>query len=194
MATKLYVNESGTPKLISIEDAGAVKTVNGVAPDGQGAVVIDAVPPAITVSAVTLAAGTTATVEKSGTDKAPVFTFGIPQGLKGDAGEKGEKGEKGDKGDTGATGPQGPQGPAGEAGGSAYPTVSDPTYNSSKARLLAPSGGTWSCWGYVYSYDNSESGGSQDTYVSVKVAGGGTIANYRYSDGRSHHIKCLRIG
>lgn len=107
MATKLYVNDSGTPKLITIEDAGAVKTVNGVAPDDQGAVVVDAVPPAITVSAVTLAAGAAATVEKSGTDKAPVFTFGIPQGQKGDTGPQGEKGEKGD---TGATGPQGPAG------------------------------------------------------------------------------------
>ena len=62
---------------------------------------VDATPPAITVAATTLAAGSKATVTKSGTDKAPEFTFGIP------------KGEKGDKGDTGARGPQGPQGPAG---------------------------------------------------------------------------------
>lgn len=65
---------------------------------------VDATPPAITVAATTLAAGSKATVTKSGTDKAPEFTFGIP---------KGEKGDKGDKGDTGARGPQGPQGPAG---------------------------------------------------------------------------------
>lgn len=68
---------------------------------------VDATPPAITVAATTLAAGSKATVTKSGTDKAPEFTFGIP---------KGEKGDKGEQGDTGARGPQGPQGPQGPAG------------------------------------------------------------------------------
>ena len=57
--------------------------------------------PTISVAAKTLASGSAATVTKSGTDAAPVFTFGIP---------------KGDKGDRGATGPRGPQGPAGSSG------------------------------------------------------------------------------
>lgn len=75
-----------------------VQSVNGVTPDDSGNVEVNATPPSISVAATTLAAGSTATVTKSGTDEAPVFTFGIP------------KGEKGDKGDTGATGPQGPAG------------------------------------------------------------------------------------
>nr|DAL99309.1 MAG TPA: tail repeat-like protein [Caudoviricetes sp.] len=58
-------------------------------------------PPTISVAAKTLDSGSAATVTKSGTDAAPVFTFGIP---------------KGDKGDRGDTGPRGPQGPAGSSG------------------------------------------------------------------------------
>lgn len=57
----------------------------------------------ISVAANTLAPGSVATVTKSGTDAAPVFTFGIP---------KGADGAKGDRGDPG---PQGPQGPAGSS-------------------------------------------------------------------------------
>lgn len=75
-----------------------VQSVNGVTPDDSGNVEVNATPPSISVGATTLAAGSTATVTKTGTDEAPVFTFGIP------------KGDKGDKGDTGATGPQGPAG------------------------------------------------------------------------------------
>lgn len=75
-----------------------VQSVNGVTPDDSGNVEVNATPPSISVEATTLAAGSTATVAKTGTDEAPVFTFGIP------------KGDKGDKGDTGATGPQGPAG------------------------------------------------------------------------------------
>lgn len=59
--------------------------------------------PKISVAANTLAPGSVATVTKSGTDAAPVFTFGIP---------KGADGAKGDRGDPG---PQGPQGPAGSS-------------------------------------------------------------------------------
>lgn len=109
-----------------------VQSVNGVTPDDSGNVEVNATPPSISVGATTLAAGSTATVTKTGTDEAPVFTFGIP------------KGDKGDKGDTGATGPQGPQGPAGEASGSAYPTIRVPSFGSS---TRAPSGGTWFCFG-----------------------------------------------
>lgn len=75
-----------------------VQSVNGVTPDDSGNVEVNAIPPSISVAATTLAADSTATVTKSGTDEAPVFTFGIP------------KGDKGDKGDKGATGPQGPAG------------------------------------------------------------------------------------
>ncbi|MBR0281554.1 MAG: collagen-like protein, partial [Oscillibacter sp.] len=50
------------------------------------------------------------------------LTFGIPQGVKGDAGDTGPQGPKGDTGDTGPQGPQGvkgdtgPQGPKGDTG------------------------------------------------------------------------------
>lgn len=57
--------------------------------------------PTISVAAKTLDSGSDATVTKSGTDAAPVFTFGIPKGAKGDRGE---------------TGPRGPRGPAGSSG------------------------------------------------------------------------------
>lgn len=57
--------------------------------------------PTISVAAKTLDSGSDATVTKSGTDAAPVFTFGIPKGAKGDRGD---------------TGPRGPQGPAGSSG------------------------------------------------------------------------------
>ena len=57
----------------------------------------------------TLAPGSAATAAYSD----GVFSFGIPQGVKGD---KGDTGAKGDKGDTGATGPQGPQGEKGDKG------------------------------------------------------------------------------
>lgn len=66
--------------------------------------------PVITATAITLSAGSSATVTKSGTAENPTFEFGIP---------KGDKGDKGDTGATGETGPQGPQGltgPRGETG------------------------------------------------------------------------------
>lgn len=72
-----------------------VQSVNGVTPDDSGNVEVNATPPDISVGATTLAADSAATVTKTGTNEAPVFTFGIP------------KGEKGDKGDTGPTGPAG---------------------------------------------------------------------------------------
>ena len=67
----------------------------------------------------TLAAGSNATVENTGTSGAAVLKFGIPKGDKGDKGDtgaQGEKGDKGDKGDTGAQGAQGEQGVQGEKG------------------------------------------------------------------------------
>lgn len=54
--------------------------------------------PIIDIESTTLPAGSAATVTKSGTDEAPLFTFGIPTGATGATGEKGETGA------TGATG------------------------------------------------------------------------------------------
>ena len=104
---------------------GAIKTVNGIAPNTNGNVEIKAIPPAITVNSVTLNPGSVATVKKEGTDEAPIFTFGIPQGIQGiqgvqgvqgPQGKPGLKGDKGDKGDIGPMGPQGPQGIQGPVG------------------------------------------------------------------------------
>ena len=89
---KLFQNNGAGDKL----NPSIIPTkVNGVAADATGNITVNANPPAISVSATTLAAGSAATVTKSGTDTAPSFTFGIP---------KGDKGDKGDKGETGALG------------------------------------------------------------------------------------------
>lgn len=92
---KLFTNGGAGDKL----NPSIIPTkVNGVAADATGNITVDANPPSISVSATTLAAGSSATVTKTGTNSSPVFTFGIPQGAKGE------------KGDKGATGPQGPAG------------------------------------------------------------------------------------
>ncbi len=49
----------------------------------------DGITPEISANATTLPADQQATVTKSGTTEAPVFTFGIPKGEKGDKGDKG---------------------------------------------------------------------------------------------------------
>ena len=84
-----------------------LNTINGKIPTKTSQLTNDSgflkTHPKISVAANTLAPGSVATVTKSGTDAAPVFTFGIP---------KGADGAKGDRGDPG---PQGPQGPAGSS-------------------------------------------------------------------------------
>lgn len=92
---KLFQNNGAGDKL----NPSIIPTkVNGVAADSSGNITVDANPPAISVSATTLAAGSAATVTKTGTNSSPVFTFGIPQGAKGAKGEKGDKGDKGANG------------------------------------------------------------------------------------------------
>lgn len=76
------------------DDGTGIKLHKSIIPDCPA--MTGANPPAISVSATTLAAGEAATVTKSGTDKAPVFTFGIPQGAKGDKGDKGDTGPAGE--------------------------------------------------------------------------------------------------
>lgn len=115
----LFENDGAGPKLKeTIVPNTGIKTVNGQAPDGSGNVTIKAIPPSISVKATTVAAGSGATVEKTGTDEAPVFSFGIP---------KGDKGADGAQGPAGPTGPQGPQGPQGPAGASA-PAIGAKTF------------------------------------------------------------------
>lgn len=87
-----------------------LNTINGKIPTRTSQLTNDSgflkTHPNISVAANTLAPGSVATVTKSGTDAAPVFTFGIP---------KGADGAKGDRGDPGPQGPQGPVGPAGSS-------------------------------------------------------------------------------
>lgn len=91
--------------------------------------------PNISVSTTTLSAGSVATVTKSGTDEAPVFTFGIP---------KGADGAKGDKGDPG---PQGPQGPAGSSAPTPNAYVTE-TYSNNKTFYRVWSNGFIEQWGF----------------------------------------------
>ena len=79
----------------------------------------------MSVSATTLAEGSSATVTKSEQDGVVHLAFGIPKGATGATGAKGDKGDKGDtgatgakgdKGDTGERGLTGPQGPKGDTG------------------------------------------------------------------------------
>lgn len=115
------------------------------------------VTPVISVAAETLPAGSAATVERSGTDDAPLFTFGIPRGDTGATGPEGPQGPQGEpgetgpqgpagatgpqgpKGDTGATGPEGPQGEQGPAGpqGPAYTLTEEDKQTIVKAVLDA---------------------------------------------------------
>ena len=67
----------------------------------------------MSVSAQTLAEGSSATVTKSEQEGVVHLEFGIPRGA---TGAQGERGEKGDKGDTGAQGIQGIQGERGLQG------------------------------------------------------------------------------
>ena len=92
--------------------------------------------PTISVAATTLSAGSVATVTKSGTDAAPVFTFGIP---------KGADGAKGDKGDPG---PQGPQGPAGSSAPTPNAYVTE-TYRNGKTFYRVWSNGFIEQWGFA---------------------------------------------
>lgn len=92
--------------------------------------------PNISVVAETLSAGSVATVTKSGTDAAPVFTFGIP---------KGADGAKGDKGDPG---PQGPQGPAGSSAPTPNAYVTE-TYRNGKTFYRVWSNGFIEQWGFA---------------------------------------------
>lgn len=84
---KLFGNGGSSDKLKP--DIIPIK-VNGQSPDSTGEISVSATPPAISASAQSLAAGSTATVTKAGTDTAPVFTFGIPKGQKGDKGDAGK--------------------------------------------------------------------------------------------------------
>ena len=70
----------------------------------------------MSVSAITLAEGASATVTKTEQDGVVHLDFGIPVGATGAQGERGEKGEKGDRGEQGIQGIQGERGLTGAKG------------------------------------------------------------------------------
>lgn len=117
----------------------ALNTVNGKIPTKTSQLTNDSgfltTHPNISVAAKTLSAGSVATVTKSGTDAAPVFTFGIP---------KGADGAKGDKGDTG---PRGPQGPAGSSAPTPNAYVTE-SWGSGRSGYRKWSNGFTEQWGY----------------------------------------------
>ena len=117
MELRLHDGKTAGGKVVG----GKVKTVNGVEPDASGNVSVAATPPAISATATTLAAGSAATVTRGGTDAAPSFVFGIPQGAKGDKGDTGAMGPQGPVGPVGPMGPMGPTGPQGPAGAGLSP-------------------------------------------------------------------------
>ena len=97
------------------------------------------------------AAGTSASVNNSGSSTAAILDFTIPQGAKGDTGATGAKGDKGDTGATGATGATGSAGAAatvavgttttGSAGSSASVTNSG-TSSAATLNFTIPRGDT----------------------------------------------------
>ena len=70
----------------------------------------------MSVSAETLAEGSSATVTKSEQEGVVHLEFGIPKGATGAQGERGEKGDKGDRGEQGIQGIQGERGLTGASG------------------------------------------------------------------------------
>jgi hypothetical protein len=111
-------NEQPTPEQQSVIDQ-TISALNDAVADAQEA---QQAIENMSVSAQTLAEGSTATVTKSEQEGVVHLEFGIPRGQTGAQGERGEKGDKGDtgeqgpKGDTGAQGLQGPKGDKGDTG------------------------------------------------------------------------------
>lgn len=132
-----------------------LNTINGKIPTKTSQLTNDSgflkTHPKISVAANTLAPGSVATVTKSGTDAAPVFTFGIP---------KGADGAKGDRGDPG---PQGPQGPAGSSAPTPNAYVTE-SWRSDKNWYRKWSNGFIEQGGYV---DKYSAGGGIDVTTNI---------------------------
>ena len=100
---------------LSIENSNLIATYRK--DDGSVAKVnLGQVVPDIAATASTGAAGSNATVAKTGSGASVSFAFTIPRGNTGATGPQGERGPQGPAGEDGATGPQGPKGDTGATG------------------------------------------------------------------------------
>ena len=105
-------NEEPTPEEQSVIDQ-AISALNEAVEQTQDA---QQAIENMSVSATTLAEGSTATVTKTEQDGVVHLEFGIPKGQTGAQGERGEKGDKGDRGEQGIQGIQGERGLQGAKG------------------------------------------------------------------------------
>lgn len=119
MASKSWVQSQG---YLTSVPAQTWASITGKPTTLAGYGITDAIKNTVTVSASTLAAGSSATASyDASTNK---FTFGIPRGATGAQGATGPKGDTGATGPTGPKGDTGSQGPAGAAAGFGTPTAS----------------------------------------------------------------------
>ena len=132
---------------LSIENSNLIATYRK--DDGSMAKVnLGQVVPDIAATASTGAAGSNATVAKTGSGASVSFAFTIPRGNTGATGPQGPAGAKGAKGDTGPqgpagakgakgdTGPQGPKGATGATGPAGADGIS-PTFSIEDGNLYA---------------------------------------------------------
>lgn len=120
---------------LSIENSNLIATYRK--DDGSMAKVnLGQVVPDIATTASTGAAGSNATVAKTGSGASVSFAFTIPRGNTGATGPQGDPGPQGPAGEDGATGPQGPKGDTGAAGPAGADGIS-PTFSIEDGNLYA---------------------------------------------------------
>ena len=102
------------------------------------------------------AAGTSASVNNSGSSTAAILDFTIPQGAKGDTGATGAKGDKGDTGATGATGA------TGSAGAAATVAVGTTTTGSAGTSASVSNSGTSSAATLNFTIPRGDTGAKGD--------------------------------
>lgn len=76
----------------------------------------------------------------------------------------------------------------------AYPTVSTPTEKNGS--LYAPAGGTWFCFGRIYSDGSSDYAYTQENFIRTSVAGGSKIGGYTNTGNnttQSNNVVCIKI-
>lgn len=192
------VSTSTSPEMIE-KDLKPVKTVNGIAPDERGNVVVsgkdgmDGSTPHIGENG-NWFIGDVDTGMPSRGEAGPVGPQGEkgdtgekgaagPQGPKGDPGEQGIQGEpgaKGDKGDTGAQGPKGDKGDTGAAGKDGSDYVLTEADKAELVQLVIESLGGNPVFGYIDENNN--------IVVSGNLADGTYSVKYEMEDGSTVEI------